>query len=174
MNRKYATDKEQTGFEKLLDFNQLLNLKELRQTTEGDYRDATGITITTNQKVNIENKVRNQTLFYRDGKPYISGITSSNSPYSADSIYIESHKAADLLMDWITLDFIPLFINYLSDNIVVVFNLSKLKNRPKSRHLRIYSSLYQSYEEADRLELQLQDAFIYEKYKNNKYLYVKS
>lgn len=174
MNRKYATDKEQTGFEKLLDFNQLLKLTDLAQTIEGDYRDATGITTTTNQKVNIENKVRNQTLFYNDGKPYISGLTSSNSPYSGDSIYIESHKFADLIVDWITLDFIPLFINYLSNNTIVVFNLSKLRQRPKSRHLRIYSSLYQSYEEADRLELSLQDAFIYKKEKNNKYLYLKS
>ena len=66
MNRNYAMNKEQTGFEKLLDFNQLLKLKDLQQTTEGDYRDATGIT-TTNRKVNIENKVRNQTLFYQDG-----------------------------------------------------------------------------------------------------------
>lgn len=172
MNRKYATDKEQTGYEKLLDFNQLLKLKDLQQTVEGDYRDATGIT-TTNQKVNIENKVRNQTLFYQDGKPYISGLTSSNSPYSADTIYIEAHKASDLLMDWITLDYIPLFVNYLRDNIVVVFNLSRLKQRPKSRHLRIYSSLYQSYEEADRLELSLNDAFIYKKDKNNKYLFQK-
>ena len=122
MNRKYATYKEQTGYQKLLDFNQLLKLKNLQQTTEGDYRDATGIT-TNNKKVNIENKVRNQTLFYSDGKPYISGLTSSNSPYSADTIYIEAHKLADLLMDWITLDFIPLFINYLSNNTIVVFNL---------------------------------------------------
>lgn len=173
MNRKYATDKEQTGYQKLLDFNQLLKLKDLQQTIEGDYRDATGITTTTNQKVNVENKIRNQTLFYSDGKPYISGLTSSNQPYSGDSIYIEAHKLADLLMDWITLDFIPLFINYLSDDIVVVFNLSKLKNRPKSRHLRIYSSLYQSYEEADRLELSLNDAFIYKKSENNKYLFQK-
>lgn len=173
MNRKYAMSKEQTGYEKLLDFNQLLKLKNLQQTTEGDYRDATGITTTTSQKVNIENKVRNQTLFYSDGKPYISGQTSSNSPYSADTIYIEAHKAADLLVDWITLDFIPLFVNYLSNNTIVVFNLSRLKHRPKSRHLRIYSSLYQSYEEADRLELSLQDAYIYKKDENNRYLYQK-
>ncbi len=172
MNRKYANDKEQTGYEKLLDFNQLLRLTNLQQTVEGDYRDATGIT-KDNKKVNIENKVRNQTLFYNDGKPYISGLTSSNNPYSADTIYIEAHKAADLLVDWITLDFIPLFVNYLNDNFVVVFNLSKLKQRPKSRHLRIYSSLYQSYEEADRLELSLQDAFIYKKDENNKYSYQK-
>ena len=172
MNRKYATDKEQTGFEKLLDFNQLLKLKDLAQTIEGDYRDATGIT-TTNRKVNIENKVRNQTLFYNNGKACISGLTSSNQPYSADTIYIEAHKASDLLMDWITLDYIPLFVNYLRDNIVVVFNLSKLKTRPKSRHLRIYSSLYQSYQEADRLELSLSDAFIYNKAENNRYLYQK-
>ena len=172
MNRKYANEKEQTGYQKLLDFNQLLRLKDLTQTTEGDYRDATGIT-TNNQKINIENKIRNQTLFYQDGKPYISGLTSSNSPYSADTIYIEAHKASDLLMDWITLDYIPLFVNYLRDNIVVVFNLSKLKTRPKSRHLRIYSSLYQSYQEADRLELSLSDAFIYNKAENNRYLYQK-
>ena len=172
MNRKYATDKEQTGYQKLVDFNQLLKLKNLQQTTEGDYRDATGIT-KGNQKVNIENKVRNQTLFYNDGKPYISGLTSSNSQYSGDSIYIESHKFADLIVDWITLDFIPLFINYLTDDVIVVFNLSKLKNRPKSRHLRIYSSLYQSYEEADRLELSLQDAYIYKKDENNRYLFQK-
>ena len=173
MNRNYAMNKEQTGYEKLLDFNQLLKLTNLQQTVEGDYRDAIGIT-TTNQKVNIENKIRNQTLFYSDGKPYISGLTASNQPYSGNSIYIEAHKFADLIADWITLDFIPLFVNYLRDNIVVVFNLSKLKNRPKSRHLRIYSSLYQSYEEADRLELSLQDAFIYKKEKNNSYLYLKS
>lgn len=158
MDKYFAQEKEKNGFEKLLDFNSKLHLQEVAQTPTGAYSDASGITADL-RLVNIENKIRNQV--YIDN--HISGLTKENKSYTANTIYIEAHKIADLLLDWVAEKKEPLYINYLNDDVVIVFNLSRLGHRPKKTHRRIFSKLYQSFEVADREELELADAYIYQK-----------
>lgn len=154
MNEKYAVTSEIEDFEKLKDFNKLLNLRELGKRPLKDTTDASGFT-QDGQEVNIELKSRN------------IGINAFKT------IYIESHKVADMLLDYHIDGKIPLYINFLNDDYVVIFNLAKLKHRPeKIINKRIWSELYQSYEMAKREGLKLEDAWIYQK-QNNKYVIIK-
>lgn len=158
MNGKFADTKENEGYSRLMQFNDFLHLQELGKTPKGWYSDASGYT-TDGRLLNIENKVRDLNLL-DDG--YISGHTK-NSSYSANTIFIESHKMGDLLIDLVTENRTPLYINYLNDGIIIVYNLSQLKHRPLKEHKRIWSELYQSFEIADRELLRVEDAYIYRK-----------
>ena len=158
MNRDYAFKKEDEDYILLKDFNKVLKLSDLGQTPKYSTSDASGTSL--NRYINIELKRRNQTLT-KDFK--ISGET-----YTADTVYLESHKAGDLLLDYVCEDKIPLYINFLNDGYVLLFNLSKLKHRPKKVCKKIYSKLYQGFELAKREELLVSDAWIYKRI-NNEY-----
>lgn len=158
MNRDYAFKKEDEDYILLKDFNKVLKLSDLGQTPKYSTSDASGTSL--NRYINIELKRRNQTLT-KDFK--ISGET-----YTADTVYLESHKAGDMLLDFVCEDKIPLYINFLNDGYVLLFNLSKLKHRPKKVCKKIYSKLYQGFELAKREELLVSDAWIYKR-TNNEY-----
>ena len=74
----------------------------------------------------------------------------------------------DMLLDYVTLDYVPLYINFLQDGHVIVFNLAKLKHRPETVCKYIKSKLYDGFELAKRQMLNMGDAYIY-KLKNNEY-----
>lgn len=149
MNIEYGVTNEENDYELLLDFNSVLKLTELGKCPEKYTTDASGYT-TDGRYINLELKRRN------------ININTFNS------IYIESHKAGDMLLDYVCEKKIPLYINFLNDGHVVVYNLAELKHRPKKVAKRIYSELYEGFELAKREELQLDDAFIYKK-ENNVY-----
>lgn len=161
-DKKYAEKQENEGYSKLVDFNNYLHLEELGRVEDCKWSDASGYT-TDGMLLNIENKVRNQYLLKDEEGYKISGTTKENSPYIASTIYIETHKAGDMLLDYVCEGKMPLYINYLNDDVVVVYNLTRLNKRPKKSHLRVYSKLYQGTEIADREELSLTDAYIYQK-----------
>ena len=163
MNREYAWKKEDEDYILLKDFNKLLKLTKLGQTPRNESSDASGYT-TDGRLANIELKQRNQTL---SGLTLL-GVTSGGRTYTADTIYLESHKAGDLLLDYVCDGKIPLYINFMKDGYVVLFNLSQLKYRPNHVCKKIYSKLYQGFELSKREELPLKDAWIYQK-KNNVY-----
>lgn len=153
MNEQYANTSEQQDYEKLQDLNRLLKIRELGKRPDKDATDASGFTAD-GHEVNIELKSRN------------IGINTFKT------IYIESHKVADMLLDYNIDHKIPLYINFLNDDYVVVFNLAKLRHRPRKVNKRIWSELYQAFEMAKREELRLEDAWIYQK-QNDKYLLIK-
>lgn len=153
MNEQYANTSEQQDYEKLQDLNRLLKIRELGKRPDKDTTDASGYT-QDGQEVNIELKTRN------------IGISTYKT------IYIENHKVADMLLDYTIDHKIPLYINFLNDDYVVVFNLAKLRHRPRKVNKRIWSELYQAFEMAKREELRLEDAWIYQK-QNDKYLLIK-
>ena len=166
MNQEFAEQKEKNGFEKLKEFNDaVFKLKELGQTPPKHWSDASGIT-TNEQYINFELKIRNQTLDMKN--MIVSGINStSKNVYTASTIYIEMHKVGSLLLDYNILDYQPLYVNFLT-NAVVIFNLSKLNKVPNTIARRIYSTLFQGFEMAKRVELPLTEAYIYIK-ENNEY-----
>ena len=164
MNTLFAEKKEAKDYILLEEFNSFLGLKDLGRCPEKHTSDASGITSTC-EIANIELKSRNQTL---TEDLIISGITKEGRSYTASTIFIEAHKAGDLLLDYICEGKIPLYINFLNDGYVVVYNLSRLRHRPKKIGKKIWSELYQGFELAKREELQLQDAYIY-KLENNEY-----
>lgn len=163
MNRDYALETEKNDYLLLEHFNKVLKLMELGKCPEKHTTDASGYT-TDGRIANIELKSRD---LHFSGMTLI-GATSNNMPYTADTLYLEAHKAGDMLLDYVVDKKIPLYINFMKNGYVILFNLSTLKHRPKKVCKKIYSKLYQGFELAKREELQLKDAWIYQMI-NNEY-----
>lgn len=82
------------------------------------------------------------------------------------SIMIEDYKYLELLQEYQFNNREPLYINFLHDNVVVIFNLSKLSAKPKLRIMNIKSEGYGTMQQQERrYMLDLSDACIY---KDNK------
>lgn len=161
MNKEYTLICEENDYILLEDFNKLLKLNELGKCPQKHTTDASGYT-TDGRYLNIELKKRNLAL---SGLTLI-GTSRDGKTYTANTIYIESHKVADLLLDYMCEDKIPIYLNFLNDGYVVLFNLSKLKHRPTKVAKRIWSELYQGFELAKRQELKLEDGWIYQRVNN--------
>lgn len=162
MENKYFEENEKRDWELLTEFNNKTHIfDELKQTERKKQTDATGYTITKlgeKRKFNIELKYRNLNLL-SDGK--ISGATDKGT-FIDETIIIESHKVADMLLDSID-GLTPLYINFLQDGFVLIFNLSNLSKRPKkSETMNIRSKGYGKFEMAKRQGLFLIDAAIYD------------
>lgn len=144
---------EQTCWDLLKDFisNSNFNKKivEFGRTNEKEYVDATGMT-TSRTYVNMELKRRYITI---DQYPTLDA---------------EGHKLADLFIDYFCLNKIPLYINFLNDGYVVVFNLTKLKHRHPPRKERNWSQGYKNFEMTQTQKLDIKDAWVYKK-KEGKY-----
>lgn len=160
MNKNYFDTNESNDMKLLYDFNLHTNLfSGLNPSEYSHFSDATAYTISRlgeERKFNIEIKKRNAVLL-KSGK--VSGAT-----FVDDNIIIESHKACDLLFDNIN-GYEPLYINFLDNNVVVIYNLNKLSIRPQSMKKFIKSNGYQGFEIASRQGLNIKDAAIYKDYK---------
>ena len=164
MQSNYFSENEEVDWKKLEEFNEKTHLFDhLKPTEVKHHTDGTGYTTNKfgeTRYFNIELKNRNLNLL-DNGK--ISGCTEKGHVYIEDTIFIESHKAADLLLDRIN-GLIPLYVNFLSDGHVVIYNLNNLRYRPKkSGNLNIKSKGYNKFEVAKRQGLYIEDAAIYDK-----------
>lgn len=169
-NEYFADEQEKQGFINLNDFNNhYLHIQELGKTPKKTHYDASGFT-TDGRPIEIEYKIRNQVLINPNT---ISGHSKDNASYIASTIYIETHKVGSLMLDYLIYKTIPLYVNFLQDDTVVVFNLSMLKTRPKTVIKKIWSTLYNAFELSKREELKLDDAYIYKKQDDNKYVLIK-
>ena len=162
MERNFFEENEVVDWKKLEEFNAKTNLFDhLKPTEVKAHTDGTGYTVNKfgeTRYFNIELKNRNLNLL-NDGR--ISGATDKGSFFD-DTIFIESHKAADMLLDCIN-GLEPLYINFLADGKVIVHNLSKLSMRPKkSGNLNIKSKGYGKFEVAKRQGLYIADAAIFD------------
>ena len=163
MKQEFFNENEEKDFEKLKVFNQATGIfDEIGQTNHKYHTDATA---TTTNKLgetrywNIELKDRNLNLM-EDGR--ISGATDKGTFYDY-TILIESHKVADMLLDMIN-GLTPLYVNFLSDGHILIFNLANLKKRPqKTGVMNIRSKGYQKFEIAKREGLFISDAAVYDK-----------
>lgn len=163
MDKEYGNRQELEDFLLLEDFNSVLKLNELGRCPQKHTTDASGYT-TDGRLLNIEIKKRNMNL--------MNDFILSGKTYTADTLYIEAHKAGDLFLDYICNEKIPIYINFLNDDVVILYNLLRLKHRPTKVAKRIHSKLYEGFELAKREELSLEDAWIYKK-ENNVYKLIK-
>lgn len=113
---------------------------------------------TNNIPYNVESKNRNQILC-KSGR--VSGTSKNGGVYKANTLIVESHKVADLLLDYIHNGMEPLYFNYLDNDIVIIYNLRKMGHPKKRRFDTIKSTGYGSKEADYRFELPLKDATIY-------------
>lgn len=157
-NKEYFDTNEEQDLKRLIEFNEHVHIFEHIKPTEiKHYSDATGYSA--DRLFNIELKNRNQVLL-NNGK--ISGCTQNGKGYIDDDLFIEDHKIADLLVDYIAQGLEPLYINFL-ENAIVIFNLSKLTVRPKKHlNLKINSKGYRTMEFGNRQGLYIIDAAIYD------------
>lgn len=161
MNDNYFNVNEKKDWELLEQFNAKTGLfNEIKQAEVKYHTDGTGYTVTKLGETkywNIELKFRNLNLL----NDKISGATSKGT-FIEDTIYIEGHKVADMLLDCIN-GLTPLYINFLQDGTTIIFNLTNLKKRPKkTATMAIKSNGYQKFEIAKRQGLYLTDAAIYD------------
>ena len=159
MDRKYAEEYEDKGFSLLEELNNdILRLQDLGRCPKAHTTDASGHSVV--GEVNIEIKCRDMTLL--EDLSTITACTKDGRTYSADTIFIETHKCGDMLLDYVCEGKIPLYVNFLNEY-CIVYNLSRLKHRPKKVQRRIYSTLYDGFELSKRQELRVSDAYIYKK-----------
>ncbi|MBP5421127.1 MAG: hypothetical protein J6Y78_01665 [Paludibacteraceae bacterium] len=156
MNKEYFKENEKSDYQKLVDFNKKKNLfKDLNQTPEKHYYDASGRT-KDGQIAIIELKSRNAILTDEN-------IVSS-STFQSNDLFIEDHKFTDIVLDAISFGYKPLYFNFLEDGHTIIFNLLKLKRRPKRyNRIKIESKGYEKMEFASRQGLDIADSAIYDK-----------
>lgn len=79
------------------------------------------------------------------------------------TLFIEDYKFAALMLEYIINKREPLYVNILHDAIVI-FNLNKLKHKPKMTIKNIKSTGYEHLQlQERRFELNLEDAVIYKR-----------
>lgn len=161
MNKNYFNSSEDKCYEKLQDFNQYLRILELGRMEEKSPIDASGLT-SMGYIVSMELKNRNQNLIRdKENNFLVSGTT-----YIEDTMMIETHKLASLLLEHTVEHRIPLYINFLNDNVVIVHNPTRLKEKPRFEQKKIKSKGYEKIEVGVRMFLSLKDAYIYQKDNN--------
>lgn len=78
------------------------------------------------------------------------------------TIMIEDYKFASMMLEWTINKREPLYINFLADGNVLIFNLAKLKTMPKQRITNINSKGYDKMQcQERRYLLDINDAIIY-------------
>ena len=78
------------------------------------------------------------------------------------TIMIEDYKLAGMMLEYTVNHREPLYINFLADGTVVIFNLAKLKTMPKQRITNIKSEGYDKMQcQERRYLLSLDEAVIY-------------
>ena len=160
MDKTYFETKENENWKLLCEFNANTHLfDEIGRMNTYYHSDATGQTtnkLGETRKFNLELKTRNVTLTQ-------SGNFKGDK-FNENTLYIESHKIADLLLDQV-IGYEGLYVNFLNNNVVVIYNVGKLSVRPKLEKKRIPSKGYQGFEMAFREGLHIKDAAIYKNYK---------
>lgn len=148
----YFETNEENDWKLLNQFNEKTHLfKSLGKCKEKHHADASGYTAD-GRTVMIELKKRNVVL--------TKGGKFSGSTFKDDNLFIESHKFCDLWCD--TFDnYIPLYINFLENEVVAIYILSKLATKPITQKKVIKSNGYNSFEIGHRLGLNIEDALIY-------------
>lgn len=161
-NEKYADYQEEQGWLSAQTLNKVFKLKDLERSETFLTFDASGRSAG-GDIVEIENKIRNFVLKQKDdGTPYLQGIKSqTRETYTADTTFIEAHKAGSLLLDALYNHTTPLYVTYTKDGYAIVHNLIKLKKRPDAMGIRAYSKLYDARENGKKYLLPIADAHIY-------------
>ena len=143
-DEEYFNKSEDICSEKIQTFNNKYHLfNEIGELKRKSSIDWTGITCT-GKYANIELKNRNYSSNY------------------FQTIYIESHKWAKLKIqaEWDEQE--PLYVNFMNDGVVLLFNLNKLKHKPVFSEIKqIKSNGYGGFEISSRIELDVKDAWRY-------------
>ena len=161
MSKNFYTVEELKDWELLKLFNEKIKLDNLGQTPKKWYFDASGYTHL-NQYTEIELKNRNGVL-----KGNCIEFTKKNKDtYTATTVYIEPQHYSRMVDDYRFDDVVPLYVNFLSDGSIIVWNLATLKKKPEWKWVtHIWDEGKKEYKDEWRILLKLDEAYIY----NNNY-----
>lgn len=166
---KFFYSKEADGFEKMQTFNDsYLQLTDFGKTPEKYIYDASGTTLD-GRTLAIEIKDRDLALCHTTDTYFIQGTLPDGKPYYDSTIMIEGHKAASMYFDAVVNGTVPMYINFMQNGYVVVFNLQMLKHTPTFKQKKIKSIGYDKMEIGQRYFLSMKDAFIYAQTQDNTY-----
>lgn len=165
-NEKYAEQKEAEDYAKMEDLNRFLKLSDFGRAPEKYHIDCSG---TTKKGEEVYIELKDRTMRYKPDGTLIGISKKSGREYQCKTLYIEDHKYRDMLLDFDIKGVIPLYVNFLMDDVAIVYDLSHLMTSPTSVVKKIWSELNQKKEHSKRLELSLSDACIYQKNKNNQW-----
>lgn len=153
MDKNYFKKNEKTDYEKLIDFNSIKHFfNRLDKTPAKHDFDASGDT-KDGRLTAIELKSRNALLTKEN--------TVSGSNFNDNTVFIEDYKMAALLAEFVVTKAVPLYINFLSDGTVLIWNLSKLSTVPQKIPIIIKNNGYGQMEKAYRYLLKVDDAMVY-------------
>lgn len=142
-------------------FNNKLNIKDLGQAPKKWYYDASGYT-NLEQYVEMELKNRNGKLI--DNKSIELKNKKTNKIYTATTVYIEPQHYSRMIDDYRFDGIIPMYINFLEDNTIIVWNLSTLKKKPEWKYVKhIWDEGKKEYKDEWRILLPVDEAYIYNK-----------
>ena len=143
MDQIYMDNCEDEDFKLLVKFNEKAGLfKEMVSTERLTYYDVSASTVT-DIGARIELKKRDADTF------------------TYPTLFMEDTKL-NIVLDYLCYGDIPLYVNFMKDGNVVIFNLSKLSKRPEYNERRTYSKGYNSWEYQGKNELDMCDAWIYD------------
>ena len=150
----YVDFKEDNGYGLLERLNAVKGwFSSIDRLPDGFHADASGVTADGRRAI-IEVKTREMRV-QEDGS--VTHYFTEGSVFP--SMMIEGHKLTDLLLDAID-GFLPLYVNFLKDGSVLLFNLSTLSHRPASEKKKIYSKANDSFEVGTRYFLDIRDAIV--------------
>lgn len=156
MNRKSFDNDEKICFEKFKDFSEKVNyFVEYQKNPRFSNTDVSGSTID-GRLINVELKNRNLKLLPNGD---VSGFT-----FIDHDVFIEDYKVAELLLDYVHEGLEPLYLNFLHDDIALLWNLAKVKNVRKKKEVNVNNKGYGKMEKCYRMGLYAVDAAIF---KNN-------
>lgn len=159
MNKNYFDKFELGAREKIRKFNNKAHVFDtITDYPRNHYCDFSG----TSRQLNLNIEAKDRELVLMDNG-MLSGHTKDGNSFTCDDLYIESHKLADILLDYVLYNLEPLYLNFLADGNTIIFNLRKLTDRKRYKNLKIESKGYEKMEFGDRIGLYIKDACIFDK-----------
>lgn len=158
MSKNFYSVEELKDWELLQLFNDKINLNKLGQTPKKWYFDASGYTHL-NQYTELELKNRNGVI----KENYIEFTKKNKDTYTATTVYIEPQHYSRMVDDYRFDGVVPLYVNFLADGSIIVWNLATLKKKPEWKWVtHIWDEGKKIYKDEWRILLDINEAFIYD------------
>lgn len=159
MDKNYFDSNEDICYDKLIAFN-----KDKHYFTQVERQEekapidvmATG---RNNSTYAIELKYREKYDLHKKHNYYIE----NDKGFTGDTVFLESHKAAALLFDYLYDQRTPLYINFWRNGYITVHDIANLQKKPElSKQMNIKSKGYEKFEISKRYLLPVDDCTIYD------------